>query len=173
MSQRVLDFIKTIPLGGGYTWDVKVPTSGCPKSIIYKDEVILQKDSATYCCGLTFYTWFELYGQYIDIAVSEMKKVQQLWYCARGNRPGCQDALHAVGQGSHVNESDAESGDYLQFWRTSGSGHSVVYISHDHETLHYWSTQPKTNGVGYRSEPLAKMEELYFVRPLEPQTVIV
>jgi hypothetical protein len=173
----VIDFIKTVPLGGGYTWDASKPTSGSPKAIIYKGEVILQKDTATYCCGLTFWVWFELYGQHIDIAVSEMKKVQQLWYCARGNRPGCQDALIAINQWAfgakpkpeHLIDSDIEPGDFLQLWRNSGSGHSVVYTGKNETHLFYWSTQPKTQGVGYRSEPLTAMKELFFVRakPLE------
>lgn len=164
---KVLDFIKTIPLGGGYTWDSKVPTTGCPKEIVYKDEVILKKDASTYCCGVTFYSWFQVYGQHIDIAVSEMRKVQRLWYCAIGNRAGCREALTSVMQGQIVNLSEAQPGDFLQLWRTTGSGHSVVYTGRDETHLFYWSTQPSTKGVGYKSEILSKMSELHFVRPLE------
>lgn len=163
---NVIDHIKTYPFGGGYTWDASKPTSGTPKAIIYKGEVILQKDSATYCCGLTFCVWFELFGQHIDIAVSEMKKVQRLWYCATGLHGGCEDALSAINQRVlGIMLEDAQPGDFLQLWRVTGSGHSVAYISHTKTDLTYWSTQPKTNGIGYRTEPLANIKELYFARP--------
>lgn len=163
----VIDFIKTVPLGGGYTWDASKPTSGSPKAIIYKGEVILQKDTATYCCGLTMHVYFELFGKHLDISVDAMKLLQRRWYCAMGNRGGAQDALIAINQGTKHTIEDAEPGMFLQLWRNSGSGHSVVYTGKNETHLFYWSTQPKTQGVGYRSEPLTAMKELFFVRPNE------
>lgn len=167
MSHNVIDFIKQIPLGGGYTWNPKVPTSGSPEAIIYKDEIILQKDTATYCCGLCFFVWYELYGRHLDIAISEMRKVQRLFYCASGNRGGCQDALIAINQGTKQTLETAQPGDFLQLWRNTGSGHSVIYTGKNATHLHYFSTQPSTKGVGYKSEVLSKMQELFFIRPIE------
>jgi hypothetical protein len=36
-------------------------------------------------------------------------------------------------------------------------------------TLTYWSTQPKTDGIGERTEFLVAMSEMYFVRALEAE----
>src|SRR5688572_3188014 len=117
MNEPILNLIKSFPRGGGYVWDPKKPTSGVTIDLIYKNKLILAKDVATYCCGLTFELWFRTIGVTIDIAVSEMQKVQQLWYCARGNRGGCKDALLAVRMGMAVNLDEARPGDFLQLWR--------------------------------------------------------
>lgn len=166
----VIEFIKTVPLGGGYTWNPKINGHGVPQDIIYKGETILRKDTATYCTGLTFFAWFECYGKHLDIAVSEMRKVQRMWYCAMDppNRAGCQDALISIKQGTKQTLETAQPGDICQLWRAS-SGHSVIYTGHTATEISYWSTQPKTKGVGYRSEPLTAMKELFFVRPLTQQ----
>jgi len=169
-NEQILELVKTLPRGGGYTWDPAKPTSGCPQDIIFNGVTILKKDTATYCCGLTFTVWFRVIGETLTIPPSEMFKVQRFWYCASGNRKGSLDALIAVKMGTPVTINEALPGDFLQLWRKSGSGHSVIYLRHDSAagTLTYFSTQPATNGPGERTERLANMTELYFVRPLLP-----
>jgi hypothetical protein len=174
MNEPILNLIRTFPRGGGYTWDPTKPTSGVTQDLVYKNKLILAKDVATYCCGLTFEVWFRPIGITVDIPVTEMQKVQQLWYCARDNRGGCKDALLAVRLGMSVNLTEARAGDFLQLWRKptvnnpKGSGHSVVYLSHDNAagTLTYFSTQRRTNGPGEQTERLENLAELYFVRAL-------
>lgn len=178
MNEPILNYIKSIPRGGGYRWDPKLPTSGVTTDLVYKNKLILPKDSATYCCGLTFETWFRPIGITTDIPITEMQKVQQLWYCARDNRGGCKDALLSVRLGMSVNLDEAKAGDFLQLWRRpsvnnpKGSGHSVVYLSHDKAagTLTYFSTQRRTDGPGEQTERLETLDELYFVRAFN-QTV--
>ena len=169
-NEQLLAFFKTFPRGGGYTWDPNKATSGVTQDLIYKGQTILKADTATYCCGLTFEGWFRTIGVTLDIPVSEMRKVQRLWYCAAGNRKGCLDALISIRIGTPVTLEEALPGDFLQMWRKSGSGHSVQYLRHDNAagTLTYFSTQPATNGPGERTERLENLTELYFVRPLLP-----
>lgn len=171
MNEPILKVMKSYPLGGGYTWDASKPTSGCTIDIVYKNKLILPKDTSTYCVGLTFETWFRAIGSSVDLPVSEMQKVQRFWYCAAGNRGGCQDALTAVRLGITVSLDQAKPGDFLQLWRHSGSGHSVIFLSHDKaaDTITYWSTQPKTEGIGERTEKMEYMKDLYFVRALNQE----
>ena len=53
---------------------------------------------------------------------------------------------------------EVRPGDFLQFWRNSGSGHSSVFIDWERdatgtiEGVWYWSTQGSTDGIGYNLE---------------------
>lgn len=154
MNENILSNIKTYATGGGYFWDVKKPTDGVPKDIVYQGQTILQADAkkSSYCAGLTFSVWFTIFGQYLTIPIHEMKRLQQDWYVATGKRAGPVDALVPRGLGVAINLNDALPGDFLQLWRASGSGHSVVYLSHTELSITYWSTQPSTKGIGKRTE---------------------
>lgn len=175
MNEQILKWIAAFPRGGGYRWDPTQPTSGVTREITYKGKTILERDTATYCCGVTFQGWFETIGYNVELAISEMQKVQQLFYCAKGNRGGCQDALTAVRLGVIVTLDQAKPGDLLQLWRKptannpKGSGHSVFYLRHNAETLTYFSTQRRTNGPGEGTERLDNMADLFFVRPIQQE----
>ena len=173
-NEQLVAFFNAFPRGGGYSWNPKKPTSGVTQDLIYQGEMILRKDTATYCCGLTFEGWFRTIGVTLDIPVKDMRKVQQLSYCAvAGNRKGCQDALAFIAMGTPVTLEEALPGDLLQLWRQNGSGHSVNYVKHDKVagTVTYFSTQPLTRGPGERTEKLAKLTDLYFVRAMLPVVV--
>jgi hypothetical protein len=171
MNEKILDLIKTYPKGGGYTWDKLKNNTGVPEDIVYQGQLLLKKDTSTYCSGLCFHVWFRLVGSTLDIPFSEMRKVQRLFYNAADNRRGAQDALTAIRMGVPVAPNDAKAGDFLQLWRVSKSGHSVIFLRQDKEagTITYWSTQPKTDGIGERTEFLVAMSEMYFVRALEAE----
>lgn len=152
MNDQILSYINSLPKGQGYKWNVKVPTSGVTMDIIYQGETILKRDSTTFCSGVTFQSWFMVFGNQLTIPVDEMKRLQQDWYVATGKRAGPVDALVPRGLGAKVELNDAMPGDFLQLWRSSGSGHSVIYLSHTELSLTYWSTQPSTKGIGKRTE---------------------
>lgn len=176
MNENILSYIKSIPTGGGYLWSAANPTDGVSKDIVYKEQTILKADAnkSTYCAGVTFSCWFTLFGQYLDIEVFQMKRLQQDWYVATGKRAGPVDALVPRGLGVEVKLNEAVAGDFLQLWRSTGSGHSVVYLSHDEMSIKYWSTQPSTKGIGTRSEPRTgknAVVEFHIVRAHLPVTV--
>ena len=73
------------------------------------------------------------------------------------------------------NRDDARPGDFVQFWRGNGSGHSCIFqdwvrddagkITH----LKYWSAQKKTNGVSFNTETVGDpkgiiLDQVYIVR---------
>ena len=66
-------------------------------------------------------------------------------------------AVENLGIGRGVPLEDARPGDFVQLWRASGSGHSVVFLKWVEEDgakvgFRYRSSQKSTDGVGDRTE---------------------
>jgi hypothetical protein len=76
---------------------------------------------------------------------------------------------------------NVKKGDFVQIWRTSGSGHSVIFMNWtvndagDTTGIRYWSTQPGTNGVNYNTEYFSEYggrvdkAHTYYSRAVNPQ----
>ena len=81
------------------------------------------------------------------------------WYVRDLFGSGPADAAENYGVGELVTDwDDVQSGDFLQFWRNSGSGHNAIFIDWEWDSdgnrigFLYWSTQNSTDGIGYNSE---------------------
>jgi hypothetical protein len=66
-------------------------------------------------------------------------------------------AAATLGIGTRIEPNKARAGDFLQFWRTNKSGHSVVFlewIADDGKRIgfKYRSSQGSTDGIGDRVE---------------------
>lgn len=147
----------------GYKWPAKI--DGSIGDVKYKDAIILHgnPDNFTYCCGLTLQAYLmacERIGKDLG-SVSQVRKIRRVWFIAEFKEPlesngGAVDALEPLGYGRRVKLEDALEGDLIQFWRKNGSGHSAVFINqyteNGYRALKYWSSQPSTNGIGYRTE---------------------
>lgn len=140
-----------------------------------------------YCCGLTFEVFFEAWrratearGEKFRIAGLDANGVHALrraWFGAKIGDPCIRDALVERGLGFEIEDRRrARPGDFVQLWRTNGSGHSVIFLrwiwglratSSERPPrpaivgLEYWSTQKSTRGIGVRRE--------YFVAPGDPR----
>jgi hypothetical protein len=85
-------------------------------------------------------------------------------------RMGCYSSLVLRGLAIPIiNLKNAKQGDFIQFWRKNNTGHSVIFDSINYNEnneieLRYWSTQRSTNGIGYCSELLNKISELFICR---------
>jgi len=144
-----------------------------------------EEKARTFCCGLTL----EIALRYIaqqppqqDQLTSEgLSRFKKLWFCENLFSPGPQDALLAFRMGKKVNDwAFARPGDFVQLWRKNKSGHSVVFVdwarTEDDKIVgvHYWSTQPGTNGIGFARElfgetgKLMDRESFSVVRLLPP-----
>ena len=82
-----------------------------------------------------------------------------LWFVREAKSDGPGLALEAFGLGQKIEKmKDVIKGDFVQIWRTTGSGHSVIFINWtlneegDTTGMRYWSTQPGTNGIDYNTE---------------------
>ena len=74
-----------------------------------------------------------------------------------------------AGDGSLVSQwSDIQAGDFIQFWRNSGSGHNAIFIDWEYDIndniigFVYWSTQGSTDGIGYNSEYFSSVDPNHF-----------
>ena len=148
--------------GGGY--NVKWGGSGTPEEVRFKDARILAKGTdGTYCCGFTFNVVMKAAGEaglLKDKTVEQVKRFQKEWYGAVEDKETrerqCAVALGNLGIGKQVTPDEAQSGDFLQFWRTK-SGHSVVFLKWVEQDgkrvgFTYRSSQGSTDGVGDKTE---------------------
>ncbi|HUT34455.1 MAG TPA: hypothetical protein VNE39_13295 [Planctomycetota bacterium] len=162
--EKPLDVIPAFPDGGGYdkTWQ----GTGSPEEIGFKGETILAKaTNGTYCCGFTFAVAMRMAasrGLLADKSVEQVRRFQREWYGAMppSREKQCVAAAETLGIGREVKLEEARPGDFVQLWRASGTGHSIVLlrpIRRDGKLvgLEYRSSQGSTNGIGNRTEHFA------------------
>jgi len=146
--------------GGGYKWK---GGSGVCIALIHDDKIIRScGDDTSHCCGFTLSVAFIAAtnrGLLNGKDLTEVTKFSSDWYKAGGAGSGklCVAALENLGIGEEVSLEDAQEGDFCQIWRTNGSGHSVIFLSHIYEGddiigFNYRSSQPSTKGIGDSSE---------------------
>src|SRR5690606_24179458 len=93
----------------------------------------------TFCCGLTFEVFFKAWKLWADkrrqpfaiggLDAKGLKRALSDWFCAGEVRSGPVEALVSRGLGVRIERlEDARPGDFVQLWRDSGSGHSVVFL---------------------------------------------
>jgi hypothetical protein len=166
---------------GGY--DNSWKGTGVPEEIRFKNERILAKGRGTYCCGFTFAVAMDVAlerGLLADKRPKQIRVFQKQWYGATEESPEiqCAMAVEKLGIGERIEPDKALPGDFLQFWRTNKSGHSVVFIEWVEEDgrrvgFKYRSSQGSTKGIGDRVEYFADADgksglvdpqRLYFAR---------
>lgn len=172
LNPLVLELARAYPTDGthGYWWPKGDAWRGTTQTLTYAGEVLCQGDAQgrCYCSGLTFEVflaawlrWARAHGQperVADLDLVGMKRFQDQWYGASGDRKTLRTALVENGLGRDVPHAEAKPGDFVQLWRHDGSGHCAVFLAWERDAagavtgLHYWSTQKSTNGIGERTE---------------------
>ena len=147
--------------GGGYQWG---GVSGVCIPLYHDDQLIRNcgKGDKTHCCGFTLSVAFIVAtnrGLLTGKSLSDVKGFSSDWYGAGGAGCGklCVTALEDIGIGYEVSLEEAQKGDFCQIWRTNGSGHSVIFLSHIYEGdeiigFNYRSSQKSTGGIGDSKE---------------------
>lgn len=163
----VVELSRRYPDGGGYRWTAN--NSGVPRRLVHQGEQILAKGDGLICCGYTLaVAWdaAEARGLLRKKSVDQMREFQKHWYgSVESNRDKlCVRAVDLLGIGYEVALEDARPGDFVQFWRTNGSGHSVVLLQPILQdgrvvALKYRSAQKSTDGIGDRTEYFADVPE--------------
>jgi hypothetical protein len=180
-SLAIVEIARGFRDGGGYdnTWK----GTGAPDEIRFKESLILAKGNGTYCCGFTFAVAMKAAAQHDLLAgksVEQVRAFQKQWYGATEESREIQCALAAMklGIGEPIKPDHARPGDFLQFWRTNMSGHSVVFLGWVEDGgqrvgFRYRSSQASTTGIGDRVEYFAGVagknglvvpERMYFCR---------
>jgi hypothetical protein len=143
--------------GGGYQWGGGV--SGVCIPLYHDDQLIRNcgKGDKTHCCGFTLSVAFIVAtnrGLLAGKSLSDVKEFSSDWYGAGGAGCGklCVTALEDIGIGYEVSLEEAQKGDFCQIWRTNGTGHSVIFLSHIYEGdniigFNYRSSQKSTGGI--------------------------
>jgi hypothetical protein len=177
LNRHVLAVIAKYPTDGthAYKWPKDGSYGGVTQDLVYQGIVVAKGNAArqTYCCGLTFEVFFKAWARWQggeprknespaaigELSPKQLRALRQDWYCATGDRTGPVKALVDRQLGVRITKfNDARAGDFVQLWRTSGSGHSVVFLAWERDrqgeivAMRYWSTQPGTQGISERVE---------------------
>jgi hypothetical protein len=165
-AAEILEVARDYKDGGGY--DSSWKGTGVPEEVRFKNERILAKGKGTYCCGFTFAVAMDVArerGLLADKRPEEIRAFQKQWYGAteESREIQCAMAVQKLGIGKRIEPNDARPGDFLQFWRTNKSGHSVVFVEWVEKDgrrvgFKYRSSQGSTKGIGDRVEYFADAE---------------
>jgi hypothetical protein len=174
MNDYVVDVLEEYPRDGTHRYLWVNSYDGVTRDVLYENRVVARENpdgsGTCFCCGLTFEVFFRslqrLFGdlkqdQDVNGMVwSQMRDLLVIWFVQQmwGEGPG--PAVEKYGIGDKIYSfADARKGDFLQYWRTTGSGHSVIFIewmlntaTGDTTGFRYWSTQGSTNGINYSTE---------------------
>jgi hypothetical protein len=191
-NKMVLNIIKEYPTDGtfDYYWEPVNADDGVTEELVYLGTTISKPNSrkTCFCCGISFEIFFKAYSIVIHkchlirkkLSINDMKILKFLWYCStldhHGKYSGCLGALTQMKLGMHIeNLHDAKPGDFIQYWRHNGSGHSAIFLewkfdpnSKDISGITYWSSQRSTRGIGVKSETIddnnIDKNQIYIVR---------
>ena len=168
-----VDKLSEYPTNGTHPYKWVDTYTGVTEDLYYKGVRIAKANpdgsKSCYCCGLTFEVFFKAIQQLnSDLArdedvnnmtANDMKYFISLWFVQSlwGDGPGI--AMKHFGIGDVIADWDSvQAGDFVQLWRTTGSGHSVIFIKWmtnavgEKTGIYYWSTQGSTNGIGFNTE---------------------
>lgn len=193
MNQYVMRVVKRFPTDGThqYWWPKGNSYDGATTDVYYLGFKVLRGDAEgrSYCCGLTLQVFYQTLQDYFKdkgvipsskLPLDKVNNFKYLWFCPQVKSPGPVEALEKYALGERVkNLNDAQPGDFVQFWRNNGTGHSVIFINWLREAegningLIYWSTQKATNGIGYQIEDVGEgkkeiNKDLIFIGRLAP-----
>jgi len=168
-NKMVLAEIARYPTDGthGYWWPKsgEGKYDGVTQDLYYQGVKVLsgEPQKRTFCCGLTLEVFLNAWNKYLEqnpeaakatkLTPQEWAKFQRLWFVEKLNGPGPSVALEQYGLGRTVSMEEALPGDFVQLWRHSGSGHSVIFLDWVRDDqgkitgLRYWSTQTSTKGI--------------------------
>ena len=180
-SALVLECLRAYPTDGrhGYLWPRKKEDrvagwAGNTGEMRYRGVRIARAHpkGCCYCCGLTFELFFRAWRAWcrqerkpfriLDLDPEGLRHLRRHWFGANGDLTCAAGAITAAGLGFPVKMEKAKPGDFIQFWRHTGSGHSVVFCGWVRDGrggitgLRYWSTQKATGGIGRRTERIGE-----------------
>ena len=171
-NAHALAVVQSYPTDGThkYHWPKSGSWSGNTRTLHYGGEVLLEGDpqGRCHCCGLTFEVFLRAFERWckavkrpFKILSMDRKDVLRLkgeWFGVSGDRATLHTAITKNKLGVRITDwKQAKAGDFVQLWRYSGSGHSVVFKAWKRKGkqivgITYWSTQGSTNGIGERTE---------------------
>ncbi len=149
--------------------------NGVTEDIYYQGRLLLRAhpsgNRASHCVGITFEVffkamneWNKLHGNNTglikNLTYSQIADMMLTWYVANGPKEisNVAVAVEKYGLGRRVYDlNEAKAGDFIDFSRVNGTGHTAVFIDWIKENgkivgLKYWSSQSATKGIAYNRE---------------------
>jgi hypothetical protein len=174
-ARHVLAVVESYPTDGThrYWWPTEGAWRGNARTLRYEESVVAEGDpeGRCHCCGLTFEVFLQAWQRWaketgrperiLDLDVEGVRRLQTQWFGSPQDRSCLHTAIVGNGLGRRIERlDDARPGDFVQLWRTNGTGHSAVFLEAVREDgrivgLRYWSTQGSTNGVARHVERFA------------------
>jgi hypothetical protein len=176
LNPYVLKVIDAYPLGiESYPYRCK-PLEydvylGATQTLYYKGQAVTKahpnNTRCSYCCGLTFEIFVRAMklrniqkgvdpDDFNGMTFTDLFNLLQIWYIeGEGDSP--QRGIEYYGLGRKISDwEEAEPGDFCDFSRNNGSGHSVIFIGWERDPqgkivgMEYFSSNSR--GVGYLTE---------------------
>lgn len=191
-NDYVLKQIKTYPTDGSYTYEWS-NYPGVTQDLVYQGITLVKGDPRhrSYCSGITFEVFFISYMNYVkanglpdsigNLSFAQVEFFRRAWYGTSGDRKTIKTALEAWGLGCEVNDWEkVRPGDFVQIWRHSGSGHTVIFLewlkntSNEIVGIKYWSSNyglgpsEAQEYFGLTGKSIIK-EQTYCLRVIEPK----
>lgn len=170
LNRAVIEHYESYPTDGTFQYAWVSGSYGVTQDIYYQGELIAptNDEHTTYCSGITFETFVLSYLSYNDayghpdiggMTAGDMRDFRRIWYGVTDAERLSGKAISDYGLGEEIIDfEEVQQGDFVQFWRHSGSGHSVVFVDWVRDAtqsiigFEYWSTQGSTDGIGYHTE---------------------
>lgn len=193
---KAIDSIQAkFPDGGAYFIGI---TANPPESPIGYDLSFLGKSllkaprTTSYCSGASYTAFIEALNlifkdKIINKQQLELIRMQEkdggrredgvkLWGNWNADGFGTYDALVSYTNiGKSIKPQNARPGDFMNISWKSGYGHSVVFIGWYKENndnfLAYWSSQKSTNGLGFDTVNVNKINAVSIVRLTKPENI--
>ncbi len=195
----VLEAIKRMPAGGGYSVNSAATTKLVEASAVKKDAnggLALQPAVAqpSYCSGATYLVFLEVVSDLLKSGklklsadIIAMLSVQRqpdgagIWGRWNANGPGTGRFFYEAGIGSNFTGLDhAQPGDFLKVWWNGHvgkkeRGHSVIFIGHEKTPdgepgIRFWSSN-EPEGMSSKVVPLTKIKRALVSRLDRPENL--
>jgi hypothetical protein len=179
LNPLVVRVFESYPRDGshGYWWPKGSPWEGTTRDLLYLGRKIATGDpqKRSYCCGFTFEVFFRAWEEWCgekkvpfrigDLNAETIGDFRRAWYGSDGDRRTLFHALVDARLGVPVEKwEEARPGDFVQFWRKNGTGHSAILLDWERRGreivgIRFGSSQGSTKGIGVKSEFLREEAE--------------
>ncbi len=137
-----------------YYWPSTGGWPGNTRDLYYQGDLVAEDRgfSSCYCVGLTWEIYYRAWQEYDlstggtgddlnGLSYGDVLDMRTDWYVRELDGPGASIAFENTGLGVTVESfDDWRPGDFIQFWRRSGSGHNVIFQG--------WVTDDAGNRIG-------------------------
>ena len=173
MNEYVIKSAESFPRDGTHKYFLprnEYVYDGCTTNVIFMNQIVMKGEpqKRTFCCGFTLEVFWKALNQFLKdfnlqsagaLTPEVSAYFMKLWFVREKNGDGPGDAMEKYGCGIRIPDFEqTRRGDFIQLWRHSGTGHSVILwdLIRDNngklKGFKYLSSQPKTSGIGFATE---------------------